>query len=447
MLERLGEKDEIQAKLEALEDILNDWENYPLKVSSITLFNWVLNTMIVPMFLNGLSSWERAFFEGDMDGDLLDVPNIEKDAERTFELLKGYDKAEMVLSRIKDFETCQRMSAALKNDERGTFCSLLRECEERQIIETYTATYIKAMTTIREIYQYQVNNDEQCDNLMDLMETIKAYTPFDIHAYMESYSTDFDPNKTMLIEDFTEKYSDVISYHLETIYADMVPCCNDTEILNIKRIVRGRDLKYDDYFRWAFAVIADKEEIFVKNCDITQYNDLLIDHFRQRTYPTAPIKVTPDRQDSSNNDSEIKLNVVRKQIPPKRVVRGISPVVEANLERLLGYLTENGYLSNDRQTICTFASRLTGKSYMNDVEIGKIEWAGQLKHLVFLLKNSSSQKVEWDKVLQFFKADGMAEHSAKLSNLTKNVGPNDSFRREMMKFGIIEEKKYEKRQR
>lgn len=436
VFEQLGVKDEIQTKLVEWEEYLSNWQDYPIGFVSIILYNWFLNTMAVPMFLNGFSSWERAFFEGDMDEHLLNTPNIEKDAERTFNLLKGYHKAEMVLSRIKNPDTCERLINALKDKDiqrgAGIFCSLLRGCEERQIIETYTANYVKALLVYRDIYR----NFDNGDNVLDLMEENGLTPPFDYRQSVQNKTT--IPNKTLLIEDFTDKYSDIISNYLETIYVNMVPLCNQSELMTLKQIVRNRDTKFDDYFRWAFAVLAEREEIIVEDCDITQYNELLIDHYSKLEWsPRQPISIECNTFDL--------VEVKKIMVTPERVIGDLKD--DVRLEHLLLYLAHNGFISNSQHVLNTFASRLTGKSYMDEPELDTIEWTGELKHLVFLLKHSTTQKVEWDKVLQFFKADGMAEHSAKLSNLTKNVGPNDSFRREMMKFGIIEEKKYEKRQR
>lgn len=308
--DRFNVKDAVQILLEHSDTILKNWKNVGMNVLVYSLINYYDYSILAPILHNVFSPIERLFFEGEFNSIIEDNKSIELlDAERVYEMLLQYDKADQVLSLLKDTDLCEKMIIALNDHNRGVFCQMLRNCPERKLVNAFCS---KVLVLIEIIQKLNLIKD------IDLEDAIDEDT---IDDFIEKYpsplkdmelSNNLPSSKEDVIKCFLSQCGD---YHATALYSiyESTELCNDDEVRNIKRIIQRRDTQYDEYFLPIFEKAARKAKVGVGTME--EISENLIDHFRgigSETpstpfhFPTPEFRAYRDKEMENNFEAQYK---------------------------------------------------------------------------------------------------------------------------------------------
>lgn len=306
--DRFNIKDEVQARLEVYEETLQNWQNEETNVLFSCLCNYFNYTIFMPIYHNTLTPVERAFFEGELNNEIeQEDSTLERmDAERVYGMLLRYDKADQVLSMLKDTDLCEKMINALNDQNRGVFCQMLRNCPERKLIDAFCSMLLVPMQIIPDLNNF---NSE-----LDLEEAIedgveKYPSPL---TNMDLSNQELPSSKEDVLEYFLSQCGDYLASVVYSIY-ESTELCNDDEVRNIKRIIQRRDTQYDEYFLPIFEKAARKAKVGVGNME--EISENLIDHFRSIGseapstpfhFPTPEFRAHRDKEMENNFEAQYK---------------------------------------------------------------------------------------------------------------------------------------------
>lgn len=395
--DRFNIKDEVQARLEVYEETLQNWQNEETNVLFSCLYNYFNYTILIPIYHNTLTPVERAFFEGELNDEIEQDSTLERmDAERVYGMLLRYDKADQVLSMLKDTDLCEKMINALNDQNRGVFCQMLRNCHERKLIDAFCSMLLVPMQIIPDLNNFNSEPDLE-DAIDDYVE--KYPSPL---IDMDLSNQELPSSKEDVLEYFLSQCGDYLASGVYSIY-ESTELCNDDEVRNIKRIIQRRDTQYDEYFLPIFEKAARKAKVGVGNME--EISENLIDHFRSigSEAPSTPFHFpTPEFRAHRDKEMENDFEAQYKGLDIRNLFW------ETIYEQYGECFKMNGETITKAQFMYLFS---LDKEIPQDYKL-PVSWEGERGELIALLEFFygtdivRGSNVAWDKFCEVFQFKG-----------------------------------------
>lgn len=378
-------------------------ENNKMIIAFSVMDNFVFS-LFLPFDGIRFSALERSFTEGNENilQLLTSEPQKHPSSEYVYNTLKGYDKAELVLSTIKDAELRKEVVKAYHEGNKAEFCGYIRECDQFHTIEAYLRLISPTLQT------YQSFNSEKDDDQKEAIEdacgdTAKFIDKLanlygdDTHFIKEvllpngaSYNLDFE---SMPLEDCVQACLKAGNYHEKAIFLySLYREFSEDEEKTIDKIIKHRDKDYDQYLTPFYGSILCALGIEPAST-IDEMHYRLAEHFKTTTSTTTNIQQIKSEKPSTFTIEDTRPNLFGSGDEDKKYIRGLKSEYKERqwLEKFINWLADSKQIANDDDTKLLLATRMTGRDMTgNDLFDGeeprKIEWIGRANNLFYMVK-------------------------------------------------------------